>query len=315
MTEFAQSDLSQRDLALSDVAQPGLAQADLARDTSTRNASAQASPADDSDKPALSVRHLTKTYAHASSPVLNDVSFDVPKGKVFVVLGPSGSGKSTLLRAIAGLEPIQGGTIALHGDVIDEGKPGRLTGRSKRASALRTRIGMVFQSYDLFPNKTVLGNITLAPTLVLKRKSSDVRDEAMQLLERVHLADRANSWPHELSGGQRQRVAICRALIEHPEVLLLDEITAALDPEMVRVVLDVVLELADNGQTMVLVTHEMRFAEAIADHVILLEDGSIVDSTDDPKEFFTHPQSERAKKFLGSFEYKRHDGQPASDRN
>ena len=130
MTEFAQSDLSQRDLALSDVAQPGLAQADLARDTSTRNASAQASPADDSDKPALSVRHLTKTYAHASSPVLNDVSFDVPKGKVFVVLGPSGSGKSTLLRAIAGLEPIQGGTIALHGDVIDDGKPGRLTGRS-----------------------------------------------------------------------------------------------------------------------------------------------------------------------------------------
>ena len=247
--------------------------------------------------------------------MLNDVSFDVPKGKVFVVLGPSGSGKSTLLRAIAGLEPIQGGTIALHGDVIDEGKPGRLTGRSKRASALRTRIGMVFQSYDLFPNKTVLGNITLAPTLVLKRKSSDVRDEAMQLLERVHLADRANSWPHELSGGQRQRVAICRALIEHPEVLLLDEITAALDPEMVREVLDVVLELADNGQTMVLVTHEMRFAEAIADHVILLEDGSIVDSTDDPKEFFTHPQSERAKKFLGSFEYKRHDNQPASDRN
>lgn len=263
--------------------------------------------ATDTALPALSVRHLTKTYPHASSPVLDDVSFDVPKGKVLVVLGPSGSGKSTLLRAIAGLEPIQGGTIALRGQVIDEGKPGRLTGRSKRASSLRTRIGMVFQSYDLFPNKTVLGNITMAPTLVLKRKPSQARDEAMQLLERVHLADRANSWPHELSGGQRQRVAICRALIEHPEVLLLDEITAALDPEMVREVLDVVLELADNGQTMVLVTHEMRFAEAIADHVILLEDGSIVDSSDDPEGFFTHPQSERARAFLGSFEYKRHE--------
>lgn len=310
MTDLAQADSTQTDLA-----QPDLAQRDLVRNASARNASAQAAPGDDSDKPALSVRHLTKTYAHASSPVLNDVSFDVPRGKVFVVLGPSGSGKSTLLRAIAGLEPVQGGTIALHGDVIDEGKPGRLTGRSKRASTLRTRIGMVFQSYDLFPNKTVLGNITMAPTLVLKRKSSDVRDEAMHLLERVHLADRANSWPHELSGGQRQRVAICRALIEHPEVLLLDEITAALDPEMVREVLDVVLELADNGQTMVLVTHEMRFAEAIADHVILLEDGSIVDNTDNPEEFFTHPQSERAKKFLGSFEYKRHDSQPASDRD
>ena len=212
------------------------------------------------------VNHLVKQYANADKPVLDDISFKVEHGSVLVVLGPSGSGKSTLLRTIAGLEPIQGGTISINDQVIDAGKPGtERAGRSDRSSELRTRIGMVFQSYDLFPNKTVLGNITMAPVLVQKRDKSEVEAEAIRLLGRVGLADRKDSWPHELSGGQRQRVAICRALILHPEVLLLDEITAALDPEMVREVLDVVLELAKSGQTMLIVTHEMQFARAIAD--------------------------------------------------
>ena len=191
------------------------------------------------------VDHLIKQYANADKPVLDDISFKVEHGSVLVVLGPSGSGKSTLLRTIAGLEPIQGGTISINDQVIDTGKPGtERAGRSDRSSELRTRIGMVFQSYDLFPNKTVLGNITMAPVLVQKRDKAEVEAEAIRLLGRVGLADRKDSWPHELSGGQRQRVAICRALVLHPEVLLLDEITAALDPEMVREVLDVVLELS-----------------------------------------------------------------------
>lgn len=258
----------------------------------------------------LEIVHLVKQYANADKPVLNDISFDVPHGKVFVIVGPSGSGKSTLLRTIAGLEPIQGGTISLNGEVIETGKPGtESAGRSKRSSELRTRVGMVFQSYDLFPNKTVLGNITLAPTLVQKRDKVEVEQEAIKLLERVGLADRKDSWPHELSGGQRQRVAICRALILHPEVLLFDEVTAALDPEMVREVrevLDVMLELADSGQTMLIVTHEMQFARAIADQVILLEDGGIVEQSDNAEQFFTNPTTERAKQFLRTFEFDRH---------
>ena len=255
----------------------------------------------------LEIAHLVKQYANADNPVLNDISFDVPHGKVFVIVGPSGSGKSTLLRTIAGLEPIQGGTISLNGEVIETGKPGtESAGRSKRSSELRTRVGMVFQSYDLFPNKTVLDNITLAPTLVQKRDKAEVEQEAIKLLERVGLADRKDSWPHELSGGQRQRVAICRALILHPEVLLFDEVTAALDPEMVREVLDVMLELADSGQTMLIVTHEMQFARAIADQVILLEDGGIVEQSDNAEQFFTNPTTERAKQFLRTFEFDRH---------
>ena len=245
-----------------------------------------------------------KQYANADKPVLDDISFKVEHGSVLVVLGPSGSGKSTLLRTIAGLEPIQGGTISINDQVIDAGKPGtERAGRSDRSSELRTRIGMVFQSYDLFPNKTVLGNITMAPVLVQKRDKSEVEAEAIRLLGRVGLADRKDSWPHELSGGQRQRVAICRALILHPEVLLLDEITAALDPEMVREVLDVVLELAKSGQTMLIVTHEMQFARAIADHIILLDGGHIVEESYDAQAFFEHPQTERAQQFLHTFEF------------
>ena len=238
------------------------------------------------------VNHLVKQYANADKPVLDDISFKVEHGSVLVVLGPSGSGKSTLLRTIAGLEPIQGGTISINDQVIDAGKPGtERAGRSDRSGELRTRIGMVFQSYDL------------APVLVQKRDKSEVEAEAIRLLGRVGLADRKDSWPHELSGGQRQRVAICRALILHPEVLLLDEITAALDPEMVREVLDVVLELAKSGQTMLIVTHEMQFARAIADHIILLDGGRIVEESYDAQAFFEHPQTERAQQFLHTFEF------------
>ena len=244
------------------------------------------------------VNHLVKQYANADKPVLDDISFKVEHGSVLVVLGPSGSGKSTLLRTIAGLEPIQGGTISINDQVIDAGKPGtERAGRSDRSSELRTRIGMVFQSYDLFPNKTVLGNITMAPVLVQKRDKSEVEAEAIRLLGRVGLADRKDSWPHELSGGQRQRVAICRALILHPEVLLLDEITAALDPEMVGEVLQVMKKLAAEGMTMVVVTHEMGFAKDVADRVLFMSDGYIVEEGT-PEEVFMNPQNQRTKDFL-----------------
>ncbi|KFJ04442.1 amino acid ABC transporter ATP-binding protein [Bifidobacterium tsurumiense] len=268
----------------------------------------------EANRPELEIRHLLKQYDNADKPVLNDISFSVPKGKVFVVLGPSGSGKSTLLRTIAGLEPIQGGEIVLGDEVIGQGDPA--SGKSRRAGAagvagqsrsseLRTRVGMVFQSYDLFPNKTVLGNVMMAPTLVQKRNKEEVKREAIELLERVGLADRQDAWPHELSGGQRQRVAICRALILHPQIMLFDEVTAALDPEMVREVLDVIVELADQGLTMMIVTHEMAFARAIADHILLLDGGKIVEESDDAEAFFEHPETERAQQFLKTFSYSR----------
>lgn len=260
--------------------------------------------------PGLRMEGVTKRYANADHDVLHDISLDVPRGKVLVVVGPSGSGKSTLLRAVAGLEPIQGGEILLNGDIIGQGRPGtKAAGYAPRPAALRTRIGMVFQSYDLFPNRNVLDNVTMAPVLVLKRDKRNVEQEALRLLERVGLRDRADAKPHELSGGQRQRVAICRAMIMHPELLLLDEITASLDPEMVREVLDVVLDLADGGQTMMIVTHEMAFARAVADEVVMLENGGIVERSDNPEQFFTHPRTRRAQEFLETFEFaRRHRG-------
>jgi polar amino acid transport system ATP-binding protein len=168
---------------------------------------------------------------------------------------------------------------------------------------MRQKIGMVFQSYDLFPHKTVLENILLAPVKVQKRKRAEAEAEAMELLEKVGLADRKDDYPRQLSGGQKQRIAIVRALIMHPEVLLLDEITAALDPEMVHEVLQVVLTLAKNGSTMLIVTHEMAFAKAIADRVLFLEHGEIVEESRNPKAFFEMPGTERARQFLKSFEY------------
>lgn len=240
----------------------------------------------------LTIDHIIKRYG--DNTVLNDISFDVHKGEVIVVVGPSGCGKSTLLRCINALEPIQGGEIRLGGDVID--------GKSKKITVLRQRIGLVFQSYELFPHLTVTDNILLAPCKVQKRKKEEAWEEAMVLLDRVGLKDKAKSYPRELSGGQKQRVAIVRALCMHPEILLFDEVTAALDPEMVREVLDVILDLAAQGRTMVIVTHEMRFAKAVADRVIFIDGGKIVEQAA-PEEFFEHPVSDRAKQFLNTFEY------------
>ena len=210
------------------------------------------------------------------------------------MVGPSGCGKSTLLRCINALEPIQGGTIKLQGMDIRKG--------SKNITTLRQKIGMVFQSYELFPHLTVIDNITLAPVKVQKRDKAEVRKEAMELLARVGLADKAKSYPRQLSGGQKQRVAIVRALCMHPEILLFDEVTAALDPEMVREVLDVMLDLAKQGKTMLIVTHEMQFAKAVADKVIFIDQGKIVEEAA-PEEFFEHPKTERAKQFLNVFTF------------
>ena len=218
-------------------------------------------------EPILTVEHLIKAYGE--TPVLDDISFAVKPGEVIVVVGPSGCGKSTLLRCLNGLEPVQAGRVKLGSETVAYG--------GKNLAALRQRIGMVFQSYELFPHLTVLDNVMLAPLKVAKRPKDEVQKEAEALLDRVNLLNKARSYPRELSGGQKQRVAIVRALAMHPEILLFDEVTAALDPEMVREVLDVMLDLARQGRTMIIVTHEMQFARAIADRVIFLDGGKIVE--------------------------------------
>lgn len=240
----------------------------------------------------LTIDNVVKRFDDAT--ILDGISFSVKKSEVIVIVGPSGCGKSTLLRCINALEPIQEGSITLDGDVIER--------NSKTLPLLRQRIGMVFQSYDLFPHLTVLDNILLAPCKVQKRDKEEVKQEAMSLLERVGLKEKAKSYPRELSGGQKQRVAIVRALCMHPEILLFDEVTAALDPEMVREVLDVMLDLAKQGRTMLIVTHEMQFARAIADRIIFLDNGKIVEEAT-PEEFFDNPKTERAKQFLNTFEF------------
>lgn len=242
----------------------------------------------------LKVEHLHKSYE--DNGILKGIDLTVHRGEVVVIIGPSGCGKSTLLRCLNGLEPIQEGRITLKGEPVD--------GRSKNIAAIRQKIGMVFQNYELFPHKTILQNITLAPMKVQKRQRQEAEDEARQMLERVGLADKADSYPGQLSGGQKQRVAIVRALCMHPEIMLFDEVTAALDPEMVREVLDVMLELAKSGSTMVIVTHEMSFARAVADRVLFIDAGEIVEEGE-PEEFFTNPKTERAKRFLHTFEFDR----------
>ena len=244
----------------------------------------------------IEIHEVKKSYGKDSSytEVLKGITTSVEKGQMCAVLGSSGCGKSTLLRCINALEPIQEGSITLDGDVIER--------NSKTLPLLRQRIGMVFQCYDLFPHLTVLDNILLAPCKVQKRDKEEVKQEAMSLLERVGLKEKAKSYPRELSGGQKQRVAIVRALCMHPEILLFDEVTAALDPEMVREVLDVMLDLAKQGRTMLIVTHEMQFARAIADRIIFLDNGKIVEEAT-PDEFFDNPKTERAKQFLNTFEF------------
>ena len=242
----------------------------------------------------LKVNNLSKKFDDIT--VLDNLSLSVKKGEVVVIVGPSGCGKSTFLRCLNGLEDIDDGEVLLGEEKVNPNK--------KNLSRTRERIGMVFQSYDLFPHKTILQNITLAPIKVKKRKKAEVEEEALKLLDRVGLISKKDSYPRQLSGGQKQRVAIVRALIMHPEVLLLDEITAALDPEMVREVLDVVLSLAKEGRTMLIVTHEMAFAKAVADRVIFLENGKIVEEGS-PLEFFDNPQTDRLKRFLETFSYEK----------
>lgn len=242
----------------------------------------------------IDINGLVKQFN--GTAVIDGIDLSVSKGEVVVLIGPSGCGKSTLLRCINGLEPINAGTVTLHGEPVVH--------NSRSLYKIRQKIGMVFQSYDLFPHLTVLKNIMLAPMKVQKRGKEEVRAEALKLLERVGLSDKADSFPSELSGGQKQRVAICRSLIMNPEIMLLDEITAALDPEMVHEVLDVVLDLAKNGTTMLIVTHEMAFAKAAADRIVFIDGGVIVEEGE-PGEFFTAPKTERAQKFLKTFTYSR----------
>lgn len=241
----------------------------------------------------LKINHLHKTYD--GQVILKDFNLEVNKGEVVVIIGPSGCGKSTLLRCINALEDIQGGEVLLDNEPVRK--------ENKNISKMRQKIGMVFQSYDLFPHKTILENILLAPIKVQKRNRSEVEKEALELLTKVGLADRRDDYPRQLSGGQKQRVAIVRALCMHPEILLLDEITAALDPEMVREVLEVVLSLAKAGSTMLIVTHEMAFAKAIADRILFLDNGEIVEESSQPKDFFKQPVTDRAKAFLKTFDY------------
>lgn len=242
----------------------------------------------------LEVRHLHKDYGNGA--VLEDISLNLKKGEVLVLIGPSGCGKSTFLRCINGLEPIQSGEILLDGVSITDG--------TARWSEVRQKIGMVFQSYELFPHITVMDNILLGPMKVQKRNRKEAEADACQLLERVGLLDKKDAYPRQLSGGQKQRVAIVRALIMKPEIMLFDEVTAALDPEMVREVLDVMMELAGSGSTMMIVTHEMQFARAAADRVIFLDGGEIVE-TGTPDAFFDSPKTDRAQRFLNTFTFEK----------
>ena len=222
--------------------------------------------------------------------VLKDIDLTVGKGEVVVVIGPSGSGKSTLCRAINRLETIESGTISIDGQ--------RLPEEGKQLAQLRADVGMVFQSFNLFAHKTILENVTLGPIKVRKLSKADAEKRAMELLERVGVEHQAEKYPAQLSGGQQQRVAIARSLAMDPKVMLFDEPTSALDPEMINEVLDVMIELARSGMTMVVVTHEMGFARRAANRVVFMADGQIVEQAV-PEQFFTNPQSDRAKDFLG----------------
>ena len=240
------------------------------------------------DGPIVQLTTVNKHYG--ALHVLNDINLEVTKGEVVVILGPSGSGKSTLCRAINRLETIDDGTIKIDGKTLPE--------EGKALANLRADVGMVFQSFNLFAHKTILENVTLGPIKVKGMKKSEAEKLAMQLLERVGVANQADKLPAQLSGGQQQRVAIARALAMRPKVMLFDEPTSALDPEMINEVLDTMVTLAKEGMTMLVVTHEMGFARKAADRVIFMADGKIVEQAA-PNDFFTNPQTDRAKDFLG----------------
>ena len=233
-----------------------------------------------------------------SLEVLKGVDLEVDKGEVVCILGPSGSGKSTLLRCVNLLEPPEEGEILIEGQDICKG-PGSGTGeQSWELDYVRQRVGIVFQQFNLFPHKTVLENVTLAPRRVLGKSQSESEEAARTLLERVGLADKLDQYPERLSGGQQQRVAIARALAMEPHVMLFDEVTSALDPELVKEVLDTMRELAEEGMTMLVVTHEMGFAKEVGDQVVFMDEGVIVEQGD-PSQVLDHPREERTQRFLG----------------
>ena len=239
------------------------------------------------NRPLVELTHVEKHYGDLH--VLKDINLNVRKGEVLVIVGPSGSGKSTMCRTINRLETIDSGDIRI------DGKP--LPQEGKELAKLRAEVGMVFQSFNLFANKTILENVTLAPIKVRHMDKKEAEDLAMDLLGRVGVASQASKMPSQLSGGQQQRVAIARALAMQPKVMLFDEPTSALDPEMVNEVLDVMVELAHEGMTMLCVTHEMGFARKVADKVVFMADGQILEQST-PDDFFEHPKTDRAKDFL-----------------
>lgn len=240
----------------------------------------------------LQIKDLRKSFG--DNEILKGISLDIKQGEVVVILGSSGCGKSTLLRCINGLEMIQGGDILLDGKSI--------TGSKKDFHLIRQKIGMVFQSYDLFPHLDILQNLILGPVKAQGRNKEEVIAEAEKLLDRVGLLDKKHSFARQLSGGQKQRVAIVRSLLMHPEVILFDEVTASLDPEMVREVLELINDLAQEGRTMLIVTHELQFARAIADRIIFMDKGVITEEGT-AEEFFNHPKTQRAQEFLNVFDF------------
>ena len=246
------------------------------------------------DTPMIELRHVNKHYG--SLHVLKDINLRIQKGEMVVVIGPSGSGKSTLCRTINRLETIDSGEILIDGQPLPK--------EGKALAEMRSKIGMVFQSFNLFAHRTVLDNVTMAPRDVRMIGKAQAREEAIRLLERVGVADQANKVPAQLSGGQQQRAAIARALAMRPEVMLFDEPTSALDPEMIGEVLSVMTELAREGMTMLVVTHEMNFARNVSSRVLFMESGQIIE--DSPTEaFFAHPREERARAFIQSIQESR----------
>ncbi|WP_374220861.1 amino acid ABC transporter ATP-binding protein [Nocardioides sp. SYSU D00038] len=239
-------------------------------------------------EPLVVLDHVDKWFGDLH--VLRDINLTVNRGEVVVVIGPSGSGKSTLCRAINRLETIDKGSISLDGEPLPQ--------EGKELANLRAEVGMVFQSFNLFAHKTILENVTLGPIKVRKQDKAQAETEARALLDRVGVGHQAAKYPAQLSGGQQQRVAIARALAMHPKVMLFDEPTSALDPEMISEVLDVMVDLAKGGMTMIVVTHEMGFARTAADRVVFMADGAVAEENT-PDEFFTNPRSDRAKDFLG----------------
>lgn len=245
------------------------------------------------ETPVIELRHVNKHYGDLH--VLKEINLSVKKGEVVVVIGPSGSGKSTLCRTINRLETIDSGEILIDGVTLPE--------EGKQLAKLRSQVGMVFQSFNLFAHKTILENVTVAPIDVLHISKKEAKEEAMKLLKRVGVESQAAKMPAQLSGGQKQRVAIARALAMHPKAILFDEPTSALDPEMIGEVLEVMTELAKEGMTMIVVTHEMNFARRVADRIIFMDGGAILEENT-PEEFFNNPKTQRAKEFLSAIKNK-----------